>query len=170
MAVGLCLIYDKDLLVQIRLIMLVKKIKGAETGSEYIRFTLCSKSHIEAPWHKTSRLFCPSPNYPNHNYFFFFFSISLKIHAMTWLTLPGLASAMSMTLISSSLLSSWAAKEHDVHCKTRTLPWDLKQPPLFYQISQIPEVSPNNALCVCAHACMSVHTATPVCISESTNA
>lgn len=34
----------------------------------------------------------------------------------------------------------------------------------------VPEVCPNNALCVCVHTHMSVHTATPVCVPESTNA
>lgn len=46
MAVGHCLIYDKDLLVETRLMRLVKQIKGAEKVNEYIGSTLCSKSHI----------------------------------------------------------------------------------------------------------------------------
>lgn len=46
MAVGLCLIYDKNLLVETRLMRLVKQIKGAETVNEYLGSTLRSKSHI----------------------------------------------------------------------------------------------------------------------------
>lgn len=44
--VGVCVIYDKDLLVETRLMRLDKQIKGAQTVNEYIGITSHSKSHI----------------------------------------------------------------------------------------------------------------------------